>query len=74
VDAIMEYRWASENVEFRVRWVGYSSAEDTWVREGVLDCPDLVSTFLSSTPLIGTPRALQAAIVSASDVQASCLK
>ena len=45
VDMECRRRWKCP-VKFRVRWVGYSEKDDTWLPASELNCEDLINEFL----------------------------
>ncbi|GMF59002.1 unnamed protein product [Phytophthora fragariaefolia] len=58
---------------YRVRWLGYSSAEDTWEQRSRLlqDVPDLVNDYEASlTPVSASDYAASLALVNANDCNA----
>ena len=48
VSSIEGMRVRAGQLEFRVRWKGYTAKDDEWLREADLDCPHLVDTFVAS--------------------------
>ncbi|KAK9505926.1 hypothetical protein O3M35_009884 [Rhynocoris fuscipes] len=48
VDFIVEDRKVKGKTQYRVRWKGFSSAEDTWEDEDNLDCDELVNEYLNN--------------------------
>jgi transposase InsO family protein len=47
VEEIMDKRVRKGRTEYRVRWKGYDSSDDTWEPTGNLNCPELVRRYNS---------------------------
>uniref|UniRef100_A0A0A9X9T1 Chromo domain-containing protein n=1 Tax=Lygus hesperus TaxID=30085 RepID=A0A0A9X9T1_LYGHE len=71
VDAIVADRAIKGRIQYKVRWKGYASEDDTWENESNLDCTDLIEEYndgkgesavnrASSAPTAAPTRAAQA--------------
>ena len=48
VESILDHRKKHErgaNMEYKIRWKGYSKAHDTWEPEDNLDCKDMLADY-----------------------------
>ena len=45
VEKIIGQRIYRNKIEYKVRWLGYGSDEDSWEKEDNLNCPDLIEKY-----------------------------
>lgn len=46
VDRIVGERVIKNKVQYKVRWVGYGTDDESWENESQLDCPDMLEEYL----------------------------
>jgi hypothetical protein len=45
VEAITDHRQKGKKLEYKVRWKGYTSRHDSWVKEEDMNAPDLLQVY-----------------------------
>ncbi|MFN7173082.1 MAG: chromo domain-containing protein, partial [Fimbriimonadaceae bacterium] len=53
VEAIVDHRDRADGREYKVRWVGYTARDDSWVRAADIQADRLVQDYLDSSKLSG---------------------